>query len=103
MDKSSNRFVIRERPLHIFVRGRCKKKEDKKLTNVSFAFSHTYTLVKLTFFPFSPSVHGKFGKMCKNAKTKRSPVKGRERFCMIIMIMTNNDHDAKCDNDIYDK
>ena len=36
------------------------KKKEKKLTNVSFAFTHTYTLEKLTFYFFSPSVHGKY-------------------------------------------
>ena len=29
------------------IRERCKKKTGKKLTNVSFAFTHTYTLKKL--------------------------------------------------------
>ena len=37
-----------------------EKKVKKKLTSVSFAFTHTYTLEKLTLLLFSPSVHGKF-------------------------------------------
>ena len=37
-----------------------EKKVKNKLTSVSFAFTHTYTLKKLTLFLFSPSVHGKF-------------------------------------------
>ena len=37
-----------------------RKKSKKKLTSVSFAFTHTYTLEKLTLLLFSPSVHGKF-------------------------------------------
>ena len=43
------------------VRERCiEKKVKKKLTSVSFAFTHTYTPEKLTLLLFSPSVHGKF-------------------------------------------
>ena len=50
---------------------RCiEKKVKKKLTSVSFAFTHTYTLEKLTLLLFSPSVHGKFWKMCKTQKKK---------------------------------
>ena len=45
------------------------KKEEKNLTSVSFAFTHTYTTVKTNSFRFfSPSVHGKFWKMCKNGQ-----------------------------------
>ena len=36
------------------LRGRCIKKSKKKLTSVSFAFTHTYTLEKLTLLLFSP-------------------------------------------------
>ena len=36
------------------LRGRCMKKSKKKLTSVSFAFTHTYTLKKLTLLLFSP-------------------------------------------------
>ena len=39
-------------------KGRCKKKSKK--TSVSFAFTHTYTLEKLTLLLFPPSVHRKF-------------------------------------------
>ena len=42
------------------LRGRCKKKVKKKLTSVSFAFTHTYTLEKLALLFFPPSVHGQF-------------------------------------------
>ena len=51
------------------LRERCIEKKVKKLS-VSFAFSHTYTLEKLTLLLFSPSVHGKFWKMCKTRKTQ---------------------------------
>ena len=44
----------------IALRERCIEKKVKKLTSVSFAFTHTYTLKKLTLLLFSPSVHGKF-------------------------------------------
>ena len=40
--------------------GRGPTKSKKKLTSVSFAFTHTYTLEKLTLLLFPPSVHGKF-------------------------------------------
>ena len=53
------------------IRERCKKKRRKKITSVSFAF---YTYIhswKTNIFPFfPPSIHGKFWKVCKNAKTK---------------------------------
>ena len=38
----------------IWLRGRCIKKSKKKLTSVSFAFTHTYTLEKLTLLLFFP-------------------------------------------------
>ena len=53
------------------LRGRCQKKSRKKLTSVSFAFTHTYTLEKLTLLLFPPSVHGKIWKMCKTQKKKK--------------------------------
>ena len=42
-----------------------------KKTSVSFAFTHTYTLEKLTFFLFFPKHTWKIKKNCKNAKTKQ--------------------------------
>ena len=42
--------------------GARNKKNKKKLTSVSFAFTHTYTLEKHFYF-LPPSVHGKFWKM----------------------------------------
>ena len=53
-----------------FVLGKGAKKKGKNLISLSFAFTHTYTPVKTNIFPFSPSVNGKFWKMCTNAKTK---------------------------------
>ena len=43
----------------MYLRERLKKSKEK-LTNVCFAFTHTYTLEKLTLLLFFPSVHGKF-------------------------------------------
>ena len=45
-----------------------EKKEEKKLTSASFAFTHTFRKTNTYFF--YPSVHGKFGKMCKTQKKK---------------------------------
>ena len=36
------------------LRERCIEKKVKKLTSVSFAFTHTYTLAKLALLLFSP-------------------------------------------------
>ena len=64
-------------PLLIFefskeVRERCKKKE-KKLTNVSFAFTHTYTPVKTNMFPFFPQAYMEnFEKCAKTQKQKNN-------------------------------
>ena len=52
------------------IRERCKKiKRKKKLTNVSFAFTHTYTLEKLTFFLFFPQAYMENFEKC--AKTQK--------------------------------
>ena len=41
-----------------FIRERCKKKtRKKKLTSVSFAFTHTYTAVKTNSFRFFPQAY----------------------------------------------
>ena len=40
--------------------GEGAKKSKNKLRSVSFAFTHTFTLEKLTLLLFPPSVHGKF-------------------------------------------
>ena len=47
-----------------------KKKVKKKLTSVSFAFTHTYTLEKLTLLLFSPKRIWKILKNVQNAKEK---------------------------------
>ena len=47
------------------------KKSKKKLTSVSFVFTHTYTLEKLTLLLlFSPSIHGNFEKCAKRKRKK---------------------------------
>ena len=53
------------------IRERCKiKKVKKKLTTVSFAFTHTYTLEKLTLLLFFPKRTWKILKNVQNAKEK---------------------------------
>ena len=47
-----------------------KKKSKKKLTTVSFAFTHTYTLEKLTLLLFFPKRTWKILKNVQNAKEK---------------------------------
>ena len=49
-----------------------KKKFEKKLTNVSFAFTHTYTPVKLTFFLFFPKRTKKILKNVQKRKNKKT-------------------------------
>ena len=51
------------------LRERFKKKIEKKLTNVSFAFTHTYTPVKLTFFVFFPK---RTWKILKNVQKRKN-------------------------------
>ena len=46
------------------------KKSKKKLTTVSFAFTHTYTLEKLTLLLFFPKRTWKILKNVQNAKEK---------------------------------
>ena len=52
------------------VRGRRIKKSKKELTSVSFAFTHTYTLEKLTLLLFFPKRTWKILKNVQNAKEK---------------------------------
>ena len=48
-----------------------KKKREKKLTSVSFAFTHTYTLAKTNIFPFFPQAYMEnFEKCAKTQKQK---------------------------------
>ena len=54
------------------LRERCKKKLKKKLTNVSFAFTHTYTPVKTNIFRFFPQAYMENFEKC--AKTKKQYV-----------------------------
>ena len=55
------------------VRERFKKKIEKKLTNVSFAFTHTYTPVKTNIFRFFPqSYMENFEKCAKTQKRKNN-------------------------------
>ena len=54
------------------MRGRCKKIKGKKLTSVSFAFTHTYTLKKTNIFPFFPQAYmNNFEKCAKTPKKSR--------------------------------
>ena len=41
----------------MLIRERCKKKIEKNLTSVSFAFTHTYTAVKTNSFRFFPQAY----------------------------------------------
>ena len=50
--------------------GEGAKKKEKKLTSVSFAFTHTYTLEKLTLLLFFPKRTWKILKNVQNAKEK---------------------------------
>ena len=54
------------------LRERCRKKKlKKKLTNVSFAFTHTYTPVKTNIFRFFPQAYMEnFEKCAKTQKQK---------------------------------
>merc|ERR1719341_2433683 len=56
----------------IQLRERCRKKKiEKKLTNVSFAFTHTYTPVKTNIFRFFPQAYMEnFEKCAKTQKQK---------------------------------
>ena len=59
--------------IHVCVRERFKKKLKKKLTNVSFAFTHTYTPVKTNIFRFFPqSYMENFEKCAKTQKQKNN-------------------------------
>ena len=53
------------------IRERCKKKQGKKLTSVSFAFTHTYTPVKTNMFPFFPQAYMENFENVQNAKNKQ--------------------------------
>ena len=49
-----------------------KKNKEKKLTSVSFAFTHTYTPVKTNIFPFFPQAYMEnFEKCAKTQKLKQ--------------------------------
>ena len=55
-------------------RERCKKTRKKKLTSVSFAFTHAYTPVKTKNFPFFPK---RTWKILKNVqKLKQNIARG---------------------------
>ena len=68
------RTLLRKIPTKIgfwvCVRGRRIKKSKKKLTSVSFAFTHTYPLEKLTLLLFFPKRTWKILKNVQNAKEK---------------------------------
>ena len=53
-------YVIMAFAVRMSFRERCKKKQGKKITSVSFAFKHAYTLEKLKKYFFFLSVYGKF-------------------------------------------
>ena len=48
-----------------------RKKSKKKLTSVSFAFTHTYTLEKLTLLPFFPQAYMENFEKCAKRKRKK--------------------------------
>ena len=50
---------------------RCKKNKEKKLTSVSFAFTHTYTHVKTNIFPFFPQAYMENFEKCAKTQTQR--------------------------------
>ena len=52
-DPLIKKIALREIRSFTIIRGRFKKEKEEKLTNVSFVFTHTYSLVK-HFFPFFP-------------------------------------------------
>ena len=53
-------------------KGKVQKKGEKKLTNVSFAFAHTYTPVKTNSFGFFPIRTWKILKNVQKLKNKRT-------------------------------
>ena len=58
--------------IKILCKGKVQKK-GKKLTNVSFAFTHTYTPVKTNIFPFFPQAYMEnFEKCAKTQKQKNN-------------------------------
>ena len=46
--------IKKKKTVHIHNEGKVHKKKVKKLTSVTFAFTHTYTLEKLTLLLFAP-------------------------------------------------
>ena len=68
-----------------FVLGKgAKKKQGKKLTSVSFAFTHTYTPVKTNIFPFFPK---RTWKILKNMQ-KRNNLK-QKIFCPMLPVVVS--------------
>ena len=58
--------------LFIVYEGKVQKKQGKKLTSVSFAFTHTYTPVKTNIFRFFPQAYiENFEKCAKTQKQKK--------------------------------
>ena len=54
----------------VTLRERCQKNKEKKITSVSFAFTHTYTPVKTNIFPFFPQAYMENFEKCANPETK---------------------------------
>ena len=64
-------------------RERCKKTR-KKVTSVSFAFTHTYTPVKTNTFPFFPQAYMEnFEKCAKTQKLKQ------KIFCPMLPVVVS--------------
>ena len=58
-------------------KGKVQKKRGEKLTNVSFAFTHTYTPVKTNIFPFFPQAYMENFEKCAMYITKIRALYGR--------------------------
>ena len=79
----SSKEVFRKHGFCLFflLRERCKK---KKLTNVSFPFTHTYTPVKTNIFPFFPQAYMEIFEKC--AKTQKLK---QQIFCPMLPVVVS--------------
>ena len=56
---------------YLIIKGKVQKKTRKKITSVSFAFSHTYTPVKTNIFPFFPQAYMENFEKLQKQKNKK--------------------------------
>ena len=61
-----------------------KKKQGKKLTSVSFAFTHTYTPVKTNIFPFFPQAYMENFKKCAKAQKLKLKI-----YCPMLPVVVS--------------